>query len=77
MSTMEMPACFALLLVMANLALCLGAVGHLPPPIVNLPAGIMAPASCGQVEHRVPLVGTPGPPSCYAPTYSAVRGGVR
>lgn len=38
MSTMEMPACLALLLVMANLALCLSADNRRSPHLMNLPA---------------------------------------
>lgn len=37
MSTMEMPACFALLLVMINLALCLSADDRRPTHLMNLP----------------------------------------
>ena len=36
MSTLEMPACFALLLVMANLALCLSADTVPPAHLMNL-----------------------------------------
>jgi hypothetical protein len=38
MSTMEMPACLALLLVMANLALCLSTDNRRPAHLMNLPS---------------------------------------
>lgn len=38
MSTMEMPACFALLLVMVNLALCLSTDTRRPARLMNLPS---------------------------------------
>lgn len=38
MSTMEMPACFALLLVMINLALCLSADERRPAHLMNRPS---------------------------------------
>ncbi len=37
MSTMEMPACLALLLVMVNLALCLSTENRRPAHAMNLP----------------------------------------
>ncbi len=37
MSTMEMPACLALLLVMVNLALCLSTENRHPTHAMNLP----------------------------------------
>jgi len=37
MSTMEMPACFALLLVMVNIALCLSTENRRPAHAMNLP----------------------------------------
>lgn len=37
MSTMEMPACLALILVMVNLALCLGWEDRRPAHLMNLP----------------------------------------
>lgn len=37
MSTMELPACLALLLVMVNLALCLSADNRRPAHLMNLP----------------------------------------
>ena len=53
MSTLEMPACFALLLVMANLALCLSADTRQPGHVTNLPSmststGIAEPARCNE-----------------------------
>jgi hypothetical protein len=51
MSTMEMPACFALLLVMINLALCLSAddrrVAHvISRPSIETLAGSGLPSRC-------------------------------
>lgn len=53
MSSMEMPACFALLLVMANLALCLSADTRQPRQVTSLPpistlTGIEMPARCNE-----------------------------
>lgn len=53
MSTLEMPACFALLLVMANLALCLSADTRQPRHVTNLPSistltSIEAPERCNE-----------------------------
>lgn len=57
MSTTEMPACFALLLVMVNLALCLSADDRRPTHLVNLPsietlAGGGSSARCNTSSHR-------------------------
>lgn len=53
MSTLEMPACFALLLVMANLALCLSADTRQLRHTTNLPSvsrstGMLAPDRCNE-----------------------------
>ena len=50
MSTLEMPACFALLLVMANLALCLSADTRQPRHVTNLPSvnTVAVPTRCNE-----------------------------
>jgi len=57
MSTLEMPACLALLLVMANLALCLSAerrsfAAPMAPPAVVTLDGAVAITLCGDAAAR-------------------------
>ncbi len=60
MSTLEMPACLALLLVMANLALCLSAERRsfaapmVPPAVVTLD-GAVAVTLCGDASVRAAI----------------------
>jgi len=50
MSTLEMPACLALLIVMANLALCLSTDNRRPAQVMNLP-GIETLGGCSDATR--------------------------
>jgi hypothetical protein len=69
MSTLEMPACLALLLVMANLALCLNSerrplAGATAPPAIVTLDGTIAVALCDATADRATDPAPTGPADC-------------